>query len=95
MKSFEHYSHWEKHNGKKVYLDGLAYTIQVNVYRTIYPYESNSITVYANPVNHNSEHYLAVKDKLGDDWSTDVLASSLEVQCEIEKQCNARVREIN
>lgn len=77
---------WEKHDGKRVKIDGLAYTIRVRTGEAIYPYKHRYIMVDAVPVNKNSAHYQQVREQLRDDWTTDVLASGDELQADILRQ---------
>ena len=77
---------WLEHNGKVVVLDNLKYRLEVSTYKAIYPYEHQVISVHAVPVSKNSKHYQEVRRVLKDDWSTDVLESSVETQTEILSQ---------
>ena len=68
------YDLYKKHDKKIVKLDGLAYRIVCHKpHMAIYPYKHMSYWVDLDPVNKRSEHYLKIKRKLGDDWSTDAL----------------------
>lgn len=86
MKSLKFYQEWLEHDGRVVKIDGLNYRLRVRTFQAIYPSPENKITVYATPVNKNSKYYQEVKRQLGDDWSTDVLDSSLELQADILNQ---------
>lgn len=78
-RSLQHYQGWLAYDGTRVVVDGLAYTIKVRTFTAIYPYPEERISVYAEPCNKRSQRYLATKAQLGDDWSTDILDSDLEV----------------
>lgn len=84
-RSFQFYGDWAQYHGRKVMIDGLAYTLKVNTYMASYPRREMLISVYAEPVNKHSKHYLETKRQLGDDWSTDVL-ESFDVMCDILAQ---------
>jgi len=79
---------WEKHDGRHVTVGELRCKIQVRSYVAAYPYRHRVITVHAVPtrIAKRSESYLRVKRELGDDWSTDILASDCEVECDILEQ---------
>jgi hypothetical protein len=77
---------WLQHAGKTVVIGGLKHRIEVNTYRAIYPYEHTVISVHAVPVSKHSKHYKEVKQQLGDDWSTDILESDVELQTEVLRQ---------
>ena len=77
---------WVQQDGKKVRLDRIDYWIKVNVYTAIYPYECTVISVYAVPINKNTKYYQKIRAELHDDWSTDVLASSSEIEFELRRQ---------
>jgi len=79
----QHNSWWLQQDGKTVLLDGIAHVIRVSTYRASYPYERDVISVQAEPVNKTTQYYLAIKKVLGDDWSTDVLASGPSFQTQV------------
>jgi hypothetical protein len=85
-KSTKFFGEWEKFNGRKVKIEGRAYRIRATVSTAIYPYEDEVISVHAEPINKRSKYYLKTKAELGDDWSTDVLESSIELICDIWTQ---------
>ena len=76
---------WLNANGKEVLINGIKHILRVSVYRAIYPYEHQVLTVHAEPKNKNTEYYQATKKELGDDWSTDVLGS-FEIECDVMAQ---------
>jgi len=73
-------------HGKVVKIDGLSYRLRVQIFDAIYPYQHQSISVHAEPVSRKSKYYRKVREELGDDWSLDVLSSSLELQCSVLEQ---------
>lgn len=81
------YKEWLEHDGKTVYLGGVAYVVKVNTWRAQYPYEVDVIAVHAEMKNKNSALYRDVKRSLGDDWSTDVLDSDEQVYVDVLSQC--------
>ena len=89
MASYDFYAEtWEKHDGALVTVDGLRCKIRVSSHNAIYPYPHRVIDVSAVPTRaaKRTEAYLRVRRDLRDDWSTDVLASDVEVQSEILAQ---------
>lgn len=81
---------WEQHNGKVVTLDdGTRAKIVVSTINATYPYPAKLISVDAVPVCKTSKRYLTTKRELGDDWMTDVLESSIELQAQILSQLQA------
>mgnify|MGYP001074389770 CR=1 FL=1 len=83
MHYLEHHEEWLDYDGRKVVLNGVAHKIRVSTYRAIYPYEHVAITVHADPVDKRTKYYRDTKRELGDDWSTDVLGSDIELQVNI------------
>jgi len=79
---------WEQHDGRLVTLDGIRRKLRVRSYNAIYPVARRVISVHAEPfgAGKRNEAYLRVRRELGDDWSTDVLSSDIEVQSEILAQ---------
>lgn len=77
---------WLEYDGALVTIDRRTYRLRASSFFAIYPYKHTAITVAAIPLNKRSEHYLAVKAELGDDWDTDVLESSPEFQASILRQ---------
>lgn len=88
-RSFKVYGFWAQHENKIVKVDGISCRIKISVYVQRYPYEQQVISIYAEPISHSTEKYKETKRILGDDWSTDVLDSDIEVQSEILRQCQA------
>lgn len=88
MGSIKNYGQWLQHDGKTVKIDGLAYRLQCKTVRTVYPYPDEKVDVIAVPVNKNSKHYKDTKNHLNDDWVTDILDSSIEVQSCVWQQLN-------
>jgi hypothetical protein len=76
---------WLDQHGKRVKVGGIAYRLNVWTLRSLRPYPHDIIRVDAEPVNKKSEYYREIKHHLGDDWTTDVLASP-EFAVEVEKQ---------
>lgn len=79
-------SFWLDHNGAEVKLNGHVHILRVSSYTAIYPYRHQVISVHAEPKNKSAKYYLDVKHVLHDDWSTDVLASGLDIEAEIRQQ---------
>lgn len=77
---------WTEYNGATVKIDGLAYKLTVRDSIQRYPYDAHLLSVYATPVNKSSKRYKAIGAQLGDDWSTDVLASDPAVVTSIMRQ---------
>lgn len=78
--------YFKRHNGKIVKVDGLAYRIKYSEHRAKYPYAHLSTMISLDPVNKRSEHYLKIKRKLGDDWSTDLKNASESTMRQIAAQ---------
>lgn len=89
MRSYEIYKDWEQYHNRVVLIDGLKYRLKVSTLNAIYPYPEKKISVAAYPVNKNSKHYKEVKAVLKDDWSTDILDSDIDVQCDILAQLSS------
>ena len=68
-----------ENNGATVRLHGYAHRLEVSTYKAVYPYEERRITAYATPVSKTSKWYRETGRELGDDWSTDLLASDPQV----------------
>jgi len=66
---------WLEANGKVVEVQGKKYKIKVSSWQAIYPYKRYVISVDAEMVNKNDPEYIEIRQKLGDDWSTNVLES--------------------
>lgn len=81
---------WLEHDGKTVYIDGYAHRLEVSTWRRRYPYEAVMIDVSAVPISKKTAYYREMKEKLGDDWVTDVLASDVEVQADILRQLGVK-----
>ena len=67
--SFDEY--FERHNGKVVKIEGIAYKIKYSEHKATYPRPHTTKTIELNPVNKNSAYYRSIKAKLKDDWSMD------------------------
>lgn len=89
---YENFGFWAEYNGRIVTIDGLQHRIVCRTYKTRYPSEREVIDVSAEPVSKSSKHYREEKAKLGDDWSIDVLASDIDLQCEILQQLQAETQ---
>ena len=81
-----HRDTWAPHDGKIITIDGHKYRIKVEEWHAHYPTARTVIRVECEMVNKRSEAYLATRDRLGDDWFTDVLDSSPELQASILAQ---------
>ena len=90
MKLYESYKNWEQFDGRVVKIEGYNHRIKVRVQNGIYPYPRKLIDVSAVPMNKNSNWYQETKKLLGDDWSTDVLDSDIDLQCSILEQLSER-----
>lgn len=88
-KSFKNYGFWTAHNGKVVKIDGINCRIKTSVYTARYPYTEEVISVYAEPIGHNTEKYREIKRILKDDWATDVLECDLGLYCDILRACES------
>jgi hypothetical protein len=82
-------SQWLEHHGKTVKLNGHVHFLKVDTYEAIYPYAHTVLRVHAVPVSTKTRYYKAIREQLGDDWSTDVLASE-EVTVSIMQQIGWR-----
>jgi hypothetical protein len=69
------YGFWAEFDGREVTIDGRKHVLRVATYEAIFPIRERVVTVYADPVDKDSEWYCAIRADLGDDWSTDVLDS--------------------
>lgn len=76
---------WLEHDGKIVTIDGIKHRLKVSTTKAVYPRRETTVSVYASPVNRQSQYYKSTKRKLGDDWSTDVLESP-ETEAEVMRQ---------
>jgi hypothetical protein len=81
-----HQAQWLEHHGKIVKLDGHTHVLKVTTYEAIYPYAHTVLHVAAVPRNTKTRYYRTIKAQLGDDWSTDVLASESEVITSVMQQ---------
>lgn len=81
-----YYTEWIEHDCKTVLIDGIAHVLRVRTWYAVYPYEHESISVSAEPKNKRAKWYVERKRELGDDFSTDVLASDCELQVAILEQ---------
>jgi hypothetical protein len=77
---------WLEHHGKVVTLQGHVHFLQVTTYEAIYPYAHTVLRVHAVPLSTKTRYYREIKAQLGDDWSTDVLASDVEVTTSVMQQ---------
>lgn len=77
---------WLLHNGKKVTIAGNEYRLKVRSYPAIYPYRHTALQVDAEMLDRSHPYYLTIKGILGDDWTTDILGSEIEVQTEVLEQ---------
>jgi len=87
MKSFDIYGDWAKYHNSIVLVDGIKHRIQVSIHQAKYPRPAKMISVQAVPTNKNSRYYQETRRRLGDDWTTDVLDSDLELTANILQQC--------
>ena len=87
----EYNAQWTEHNGKKVTVDGLRCRLVVRDFLAVYPYRQQMITVSAQPLSTTTKKYQAMRQQLGDDWSTDVLASDPEVTTDVMRQVGWRM----
>jgi hypothetical protein len=84
VNTFDQY--FEKHNGKTVKVDGIAYRIKYSEYNAIYPRKHVAVSIDLVPVNKNSEYYRKIKRKLGDDWVKDAQTLSDKSLMQIVQQ---------
>lgn len=77
---------WVRNNGRTIVLDGVKHVLGVDVYEAIYPTERMVMTVHAEVKNKQSKYYRDEKQRLGDDWSVDVLESDPNVVLQIMEQ---------
>jgi len=77
---------WLEHDGTVVTIDTYAHTLKVSVYEAIYPYPHMVCRVMAEPLDKQSAWYRGLKQQLGDDWSTDVLGSDIDVTVSVMQQ---------
>lgn len=68
-------SWWLEQHGKVITLDGVQCRIEASTHRAIYPYDHESFTLYATPLDKESPAYRESKAKLGDHWSYCLLES--------------------
>jgi hypothetical protein len=85
-----HQAQWLEHHGKVVKLDGHVHMLKVTTHEAIYPYAHTVLRVTATPVSTKTRYYRTIKAQLGDDWSTDVLASDPEVTTSVMQQVGWR-----
>ncbi len=77
---------WLDHDGTAITLDVYVHTLKVDTYEVIYPYAHTVLRVHAQPQYTETKWYKAMKRQLGDDWSTDVLGSDIDVQLDVMQQ---------
>lgn len=92
-RSYQYYGEWEQYHGRRVVVDGLPCVLNVSVYIQKYPYIDKVISVYACPTKQSRQtvQYKLTRQHLGDDWSTDVLESDVELQADILSQLRRKV----
>ena len=59
----------KKHHGKKVILDGYSHIVKYFEWHGSDHIDHTMISL--EPTNKNTKYYQEMKDRLGDDWSTD------------------------
>jgi len=79
---------WLDRDKKKVTIDNRKYKLIVKTWDAIYPHSRKVISVQAEMINKNSNHYKAIVKELKDDWSIDILDSEIDVQCFVDRQFN-------
>lgn len=90
-RSTRFYGEWIEHDGKVVVIDGLKCRLRCRVHQQHYPYPDEVISVDAEPISKTSTRYREIRRRLGDDWSTDVLNSGIDLQCDILEQLGVTV----
>lgn len=88
-RSHKIYGDWEQHDGKIVKIDGHNHRLRCTTYMARYPREELMIDVSAEAVNKRAKWYQEQRRQLGDDFSTDVLDSDIELQSDIMRQLGA------
>ncbi len=78
--SYAYASRWLDHDGIRVTVSGIQYQIHARQMQQQYPYPAAIVAVAAVPVNKRTKAYRAMKQRLGDDWSTDILGSGPETE---------------
>lgn len=78
MQLDNYHQEWLDYHGLKVLYEGRAYRLEARSFTPVHG--EDRITVFATPVNKSSKMYREVKRTLGDDWSTDVLNSTIEIE---------------
>jgi len=73
--SYKVYGFWAEFDGRKVTVEGHDYILRVTSYMAIFPVEQRVISVYADPVDKDSQWYWDHHRQAGGAWSTDVLES--------------------
>ena len=71
-----------EYNGKITKIGGKTHKIRVYTIHAIYPYDHYEIFMYADMCNKYDPEYVEIKNKLGDDYSTDLLESESEIYAE-------------
>lgn len=72
---------WAELVGKhRVMVGGKWYVVTVSTRRIFYPYEDTVVDVYAEQVDKSDPEYRQIKSELGDEFVTDVLRSTPEVE---------------
>jgi hypothetical protein len=80
---------WLDYDGMSAFIDGRKYRLEVkSCFSRFRGYAVFS--VYAKPVNKDAAFYREIREELGDDWATDVLASDVELEADILRQCRAQ-----
>jgi len=80
------FGNWKQHNNKTVTIDGIQHVIKVSTYMARYPTAQEMISVFAEPKNKSTKFYQETRQRLGDDWSTDILDSDITLQAEVLTQ---------
>lgn len=74
----EHNKHWLDHDGKVIEINGVKHKITCDLWTAKYPTTRRVIDVSATVCDKSCHYYTEHKEKLGDDWSVDLLASEPE-----------------
>lgn len=81
---------WLDFDGMTVRLDGIGYKVKAASFNAIYPYARQTLTVDLEMTDKQSPEYLAVKRQLGDDWSTDLMASDSDLPARVLMACRSQ-----
>lgn len=88
--STKFYGHWAQYDGRTITMHNAKYMLHCVVYKQLYPYEEEVISVTADAVDKTSADYLAWVDTLEDEWTVDILGSELDLAMAIWHQLQAR-----